>query len=203
LRRTKPTVGTTRGPLRGPADRRPATPVNAGQTLAPRVCVGQIGAPHGVHGAVRIRAFTEDPLAIARYGALESEDGSRQFEIERVHTGSRGLVARLAGISDRTAAQLVTNLRLYVPRDRLPGLDDDTYYHADLIGLAVVARGGATLGRVTAVHDFGAGHMLEVAPASGPAVLLPFTKSAFPVVDIAGSRMVADIPRGLMQRGEA
>lgn len=154
-----------------------------------------------MRGEVWVRAFTEDPLSIARYGALESEDGCRQFEIEHLRAGSAGLVARLSGVADRAAAQEIVNVRLYVPRHRLPALDEaETYYHADLVGLAVVATDGAPLGRITAVHDFGAGDLLEIAPPSGPTVLLPFTKAAVPVVDIAGARVIADVSRDLTER---
>lgn len=153
-----------------------------------------------MRGEVVLRAFTEDPLAVARYGALESEDRSRRFEIEQLRAGSGGLVARLSGVTDRAAAQDIVNVRLYVPRDRLPALaEEDTYYHADLIGLAVMTTDGTSLGRITAVHDFGAGHLLEIAPPSGPTVLVPFTKAAVPVVDIEGARVIADVARELME----
>ena len=164
--------------------------------------MGQIGRPHGVRGEVWLHTFTEDPLSIAGYGALESEDGSRQFEVEHVRAGSGGLVARLSGVADRSAAQEVVNVRLYVPRDRLPALAEaETYYHADLIGLAVLATDGAALGTIAAIHDFGAGQLLEIAPPSGPTVLVPFTKAAVPVVDLAASHVVADVPPELMETG--
>src|ERR1700685_1161994 len=118
-----------------------------------RICLGQIGAAHGVRGEVRLRSFTADPAAIVSYGPLETEDG-RIFEIESLRPGTDHFGATLAGIADRNAAEGLANTKLYVPRDRLPEPDGpDEYYHADLVGLAVVDRGGKTLGIVLAVHN--------------------------------------------------
>jgi len=166
-------------------------PVAPGQ----RVCVAEIGAAHGLAGEVRLRAFTEDPLMVARYGRLEAEDG-RDVTIAALRPGKDCLIARLAGIADRSAAERLRNLKLYVPRDRLPAIEEpETYYHADLVGLAVVGPDGAALGRVSAVQNFGAGDLLEVKPAAGgPTMLLPFTEAAVPVVDIPGGRIVVNPP---------
>ncbi|HLN10307.1 MAG TPA: ribosome maturation factor RimM [Xanthobacteraceae bacterium] len=164
-----------------------------------RVCVARIGAPHGIRGEVRLHAFTEDPMTVAKYGTLEAEDGSRRFAIDKVRPGNGFLVARLAGINDRNAAEQVKNCRLFVPRDRLPELADaDDFYHTDLIGLSVVDRAGNDLGTVAAIHNFGAGDLVEVKPVSGQTVLLPFTKAVVPVVDLAARRLVADPPDGFI-----
>src|SRR4029077_7059049 len=102
-------------------------------------------------GEVRLRSFTEDPMAVTTYGPLESEDGTRRFTIEALRPLKDLFVAQLAGVSDRDAAEALTNIRLYVPRDRLPPLDDETFYHADLIGLAAVTPDGTPLGTVKAI----------------------------------------------------
>jgi len=163
-----------------------------------RVCVARIGAPHGVRGEVRLWVFTEHPMAIANYGTLESEDAAQRFEIESLRPAKDHFVARLRGIPDRTAAERLNNVRLFVPRDRLPPTEDaETFYHADLIGLAAVDRHGAAVGTVLAVHNFGAGDLLEIQPAGGPSVMLPFTAEAVPTVDIAAGRIVIEPPAGL------
>jgi len=129
-----------------------------------RVCVGQIGAPHGVRGEVRLRSFTAEPEAIAGYGPLETEDG-RILEIESLRPAKNHFVATLSGIGDRDAAERLTNLKLFVPRERLPQiLEADEFYHADLVGLAVMDRAGEKLGTVVAIHNFGAGDLIEVLP---------------------------------------
>jgi 16S rRNA processing protein RimM len=164
--------------------------------VADRICVAQIGAAHGVRGEVRLRSFTEDPLAVTRYGPLESEDGSRRFTIEALRPAKDHFVARLAGVDGRDAAEKLTNIRLYVPRDRLPPIDEEeTYYHADLVGLTAVTPDGATLGTVTAVLNFGAGDLIEIKPAhGGEALMLPFTDTVVPEVDMKARRMVVVPP---------
>jgi 16S rRNA processing protein RimM len=155
--------------------------------------VAVIGAPHGVRGEVRLRSFTEDPMALMRYGALEAEDGSRALELEAVRPAKNALVARFSEVTNRDAAAELRNVKLYVPRARLPEPEEETYYHRDLIGLVAVDPDGAVLGSVCAVQNFGAGDLIEIAPnAGGPSVLVPFTKAYVPVVDIPGGRVVVD-----------
>ena len=160
---------------------------------AQRICVARIGAPHGVRGEVKLWSFTADPLALKDYGALESEDGAARFAIEAIRQAKGHLVARLAGVGDRDAAARLTNMQLYVPRERLPAAGPDEFYHADLIGLAAVDVGGAVLGTVIAVHNFGAGDLLEIRPAeASTTVMLPFTETAVPEIDLAAGRVVVD-----------
>ena len=165
-----------------------------------RVCLGQIGAAHGVRGEVRLHSFTSDPAAIADYGPLETEDG-RVLEIEALRPAKDHFVAQLSGIRDRDAASALTNTKLYVPRERLPRTQDpDEFYHADLIGLAAVDRAGKTLGTVVAIHNFGAGDLIEVKPqAGGNTELVPFDVTNAPEVDIASGRIVIQPPEGMFR----
>jgi 16S rRNA processing protein RimM len=164
--------------------------------VAERICVAQIGAAHGIRGEVRLRSFTERPDAVASYGPLESEDGARRFVIEALRPAKEMFVARLAGISDRDAAEALTHLKLYVARDRLPPPDDgNTFYHADLIGLAAATPQGVALGVVAAIHNFGAGDVIEIAPTGGGAALMvPFTDAAVPTIDLAAKTIVVAPP---------
>jgi 16S rRNA processing protein RimM len=150
---------------------------------------------------VRLWVFTEDPAAIGEYGPLQSEDG-RSFEIAGMRAAKDHFVVRLKGVADRNAAETLTNVKLYVDRDRLPAAEDeDTYYHADLVGLAAVTAGGDTLGTVVGVHNFGAGDLLEIRPPRGQSVLIPFTAACVPEVDIARQRVVVDPPAGTFDAG--
>ena len=162
-----------------------------------RVCLGQIGAAHGVRGEVRLRSFTADPAAITSYGPLETEDG-RVFEIESLRPAKDHFVVRISGITDRNAAERLANTKLYVPRERLPAPSEpDEFYHADLIGLAVVDRSGRQLGAVVAVHNFGAGDLIEMRPEAGDKTeFVPFDETNVPVVDLAAGRIVVDPPAG-------
>ena len=162
-----------------------------------RICLGQIGAAHGVRGEVRLRSFTAEPAAIANYGPLETEDG-RVFEIRSLRLAKDCFVATIAGIADRDAAERLANIKLYVPRERLPAPQAaDEFYHADLIGLAVVDRTGQQLGTVIAVHNFGAGDLIEFRRAEGQATqMLPFDEMTVPEVDVAAGRLVVELPAG-------
>lgn len=160
--------------------------------MTQRILVARIGAPHGVRGEVRLFPFTGDPAALLDYAPLTDAAGRRTFSIVALRPGKDHFVARLKGIEDRTAAEALTNLDLYVPRDALPPPEDeDTFYHADLIGLAVMDAAGERIGTVVALHDFGAGDILEYAPASATkTAMVPFSREAVPVIDIAGGRVV-------------
>jgi 16S rRNA processing protein RimM len=156
-----------------------------------RVCLGQIGAPHGVRGEVRLRSFTAAPNAIANYGPLETEDGG-VLEIESLRPAKDHFVARFSGVADRNAAARLTNMKLYVPRERLPApAEPDEFYHADLVGLAVVDTSGQKLGTVIAVHNFGAGDLIELKPDAGDKTeFVPFDTASVPEVDVAAGRIV-------------
>jgi len=172
--------------------------------VADRIRVARIGAAHGIRGEVKLWSFTEDPLAVARYGPLETEDGARRFEIETARPAKGFLVARLKGIADRNAVEKLCNLDLFVPRDRLPPIEEaDTFYHADLVGLAAVGADGSALGTVTAIHNFGAGDLIEIAPAAGgEALLLPFTEATVPTIDLKAGRVVVVPPTEIEAREE-
>ena len=160
-----------------------------------QICVARIGAPHGVRGAVKLWTFTEDPRAVERYGPLMTKDGARQFEIASAREAGDHLVATFKGVANRDDAEKLNGIELYVPRERLPATDDDEYYHADLIGLAAVTSSNEPLGRVIAIHNFGAGDIIEIAPPHGPTLLLPFTNAVVPTVDLKGGRVVIELPR--------
>lgn len=162
-----------------------------------RVCLGAIAGAFGVKGEVRLKSFCAEPGAIAAYGPLATEDGSRSFTVTLVRPLKGAFAARLSGVEGREAAEALRGTRLYAARDRLPPPGEDEYYHADLIGLAVHDPGGARLGTVQAVHDHGAGDLLEVARPGRGSVLLPFTRATVPTVDLAAGRLVADPPAGL------
>jgi 16S rRNA processing protein RimM len=156
-----------------------------------RICVARLGAAHGVRGEVKLWSFTAEPAAVADYGPFETADG-RVIEIEALRPAKDFFVARLKGIADRDAAEKLRNAELFVPRERLPAPEeDDEFYHADLIGLAVVDAAGAALGSVVAVHNFGAGDLIEVRHADrNDTVMLPFTQAMVPAIDLAGGRIV-------------
>ena len=166
-----------------------------------KVCVGVIAGVHGVRGIVKIRPFTAEPGGVAAYGSLTDAAGTRRFALELLSMHKGQWLARVEGVADRTAAEALRGIELYVPRDRLPAPETDEFYHADLIGLAVERVDGTALGSVRAVHDFGAGTILEIVGAGHPTMLVPFTRQAVPEVDLAAGRVVVDPPTELLATG--
>jgi len=158
------------------------------------ICIGAIAGAFGVTGEVRLKSFCSEPADIVAYGPLLAEDG-RSFRVTLTRPVAGGLGARIAGVTTREAAEALRGTSLYVPRDRLPGLPDDEFYHADLIGLLAFDTGGVALGTVSAVHNHGAGDIIEISPVSHKsALLLPFTRATVPNVDLAAGRIVVDLP---------
>jgi 16S rRNA processing protein RimM len=162
--------------------------------MAAQICIARIGAAHGVRGAVKLWTFTEDPLAVKTYGPLVTKDGAGSFEIATAREAKGHLVATLKGIATREDAERLNGIELYIAREKLPATDENEYYHADLIGLAAVDAAHEPLGRVVAIHNFGAGDIIEIAPPSGTTLLLPFTNAVVPSVDLKGGRVVVEVP---------
>ncbi|PTE14011.1 ribosome maturation factor RimM [Pseudogemmobacter blasticus] len=166
--------------------------------MTDRICVGAIAGAFGVQGEVRLKSFCAEPTDIASYGPLTTEDGRRSFTLRLTRPVAGGLGARLSGVATKEEADALKGTELYADRSRLPSLPDDEFYHTDLIGLEVRDPGGAVLGTVTAVHNHGAGDLLDIRlAATGAALLLPFTRANVPTVDLASRRLIADLPEGL------
>ena len=159
-----------------------------------QICVARIGAAHGVRGAVKLWTFTRDPLAVKLYGPLSTRDGGREFEVTVAREAKGHLVATLKGVTTRQQAERLNGIELYVSREKLPPTEENEYYHADLVGLAAVTTAGQPLGSVVAIHNFGAGDIIEIAPPRGASMLLPFSNAVVPTVDLAGGRVVIELP---------
>ena len=159
-----------------------------------RICLGAITGAHGVRGLVRIKSFTETPEDLTAYGPLWDEAGRRRFDVTVKSQAKGALIAAIAGVDDRDAAEALKGTRLYVDRTALPPTEEEEYYHADLIGLSAEDRDGKAIGRVTGVQNYGAGDILEIERPDGTELLLPFTKAAVPEVDLAEGRLVVDPP---------
>lgn len=157
-----------------------------------RILMGVIGRPHGVRGMVHVHSYTADPTALEQYGPFTDERG-RRFAVRWWRDGVAEVAeltdAGAQPVRDRGAAEALVNIRLYAERDRLPPAEDDEFYFADLVGLAARDANGTALGTVDAVHDYGAGASLEIGR-----LLVPFTRAAVPVVDIAGGFVVIAPP---------
>ena len=199
LRRTAASAGSDR------TTASPARKVSSGAAEG-RVCLGAIAAAHGIKGEVKIKTFTSEPLNIGSYGPVSDETGGRSFRLTQLRApggaaGDSVVIARIEGVSDRNGAEALRGLRLYVAREALPAAEPGAYYHHDLIGLAVVLQSGERLGKVAALHNFGAGDLMEIDRDGASSVMVPFTDGIVPVVDIAGGKVVIVPPDGLFDEG--
>ena len=173
--------------------------------MADRVCVAKIGAAHGLRGEVRLQVFTEDPGAILKFRELTSEDGTKKFRVVSLRPAKGHFVAKLDGVNDRNASETLTNIELYVSRDKLPKIEEDgAFYHADLIGLRVEDKAGKNYGVVIAVRNYGASDLIEVGePASKSGTLIPFIDQFVPEVDLDAGRVIIEPVPGLFDEPKA
>jgi 16S rRNA processing protein RimM len=167
-----------------------------------RVLVGIVVGAQGVRGRVRIKSFTQDPMAVGAYGPLADEAGKRSFKLRTVGLSRGAVLAEIAGVADRNAAEALKGTKLYADRTALGGTDEGEYFEADLIGLKAEDGEGRPLGRVKAVFDFGAGPLVELERDGGATQMLAFTDANVPVVDIAGGRIVVNLPVEVEARPE-
>lgn len=166
-----------------------------------RILLGQIVTAHGIRGEVLVRSFAADPADIASYGPLTDEGGTRRFVLRVVRVSDKGVIARVDGVGDRTAAEALRGQELYIPRSKLPKAEASEFYHADLIGLAAIRPDGSRYGEVLAVHNFGAGDLLEIKLAAGKSSeFIPFTEANVPAIDLESGTVTIDPP---VMTGEA
>lgn len=163
-----------------------------------RVCVGVLVSAHGIRGQVRIKSFTEDPELLDAYGPLQDEAGTKTYQVSVVGRAKGVIICTIQGVEDRTAAEKLRGLKLYLDRSVLPKLDEDEFYHSDLIGLTARFADGTVVGRVTALYDFGAGDVMELHGLEGGVAVIPFTRASVPEIKIAqGEVVVAPLPGAL------
>jgi 16S rRNA processing protein RimM len=169
------------------------------------ICVGVITGAHGIRGHVRIRSFTAEAEDVAGYGVLYDAEGGSPLRLTvSGHSGAQ-LIARIAGVDDRNAAEALKGHELFVPRSAFPPPDDDEFYHADLVGMRAELASGEhqreTVGTITAVHDFGGGDVIEVETGRGVTIMVPFTRDAVPEVHVVEKRLVIARLPGLFEAG--
>lgn len=162
-----------------------------------RVCLGVIVGAQGIRGEVRIKPFTAEPEDVGAYGPVTDEPGEKTLRLSVRGRAKGAVVARIDGIADRNAAEALKGTMLFVARSRLPEPEDEeTFYHADLVGLEAKAPDGALLGQVVAVFDYGAGDILDIRRADGSLASVPFTRAAVPEVNLAGGWLTVDWSEG-------
>lgn len=161
-----------------------------------KICLGVIVGSHGVHGRVKIKAYTQDPKNVGAYGPVETAQGSFPIKVTGVSKGV--VIAALDGVRDRTQSDAMRGVSLFVSREALgEDKEEDSFFHADLVGLRAMLASGELVGEVVGVHDFGAGDLLEIKLVDGRLELMPFTKDNVPEIRFDARDMVIDPPAGL------
>ena len=159
------------------------------------VLLGHVSAAHGIRGEVVIKSYTDDPAAIASYGPLSDEDGGRTFTLSHVRVTKKGVIARIAGITDRNDAETLRDTKLYIARDKLPVPEAGEIYHADLIGLTARRRDDTVVGEIVAIQNFGAGDLLEIRlKDSRRTEFVPFTQDFVPELDVVCGYVTVIMP---------
>lgn len=155
------------------------------------LCIGEITGAVGIRGELKVRPFTAAPESVADYGPVTLWPGGAVVTLRYLRSVKGGIAVRASGIADRNGAEALVGAALYIKRSALPPEDDaEDFYHADLIGLRVEGEDGAVIGTVRAIYDFGAGDILEIAPDKGRSFMVPFSREAVPLVDLAAGRVV-------------
>ena len=167
-----------------------------------RICLGVIVGVHGIKGLLRIKSYTQTDIDIASYGCLEDEAGNK-INLEIKGRSKAALLAEIKEVKDRTSAEKLKGVKLFVPRDALPATMDNEFYHADLVGLSVYNRNETLIGTVIGVHDFGAGNLIDVdLEGVDRTALVPFNKQFVPLVDLGGGRLTLDLIPGLIDEDD-
>lgn len=157
---------------------------------SPRILIAEITTAHGIRGEVVVRAYTDNPDGLTAYGPLMDAAGRRSVTLTTLRVTNKGVVARVAGVNDRNAAEALRGTKLYVDRAKLPSTGEAEFYHADLIGLRAVAEDGQALGEIVSVQNFGAGDLLELKPLEGETEFIPFENRWVPTVDLDAGQLV-------------
>ncbi len=163
-----------------------------------RICLGIITGARGIRGEVRIRTFTERPENIGEYGPLTDETGTVTFKLSEPKPIKGGVAVLIEGVTDRSGAENLKGTHLYMGRDSLPELVSEEFYHTDLVGMRATSENGENFGTVAAVHDFGAGDILEIDRDHKASLFIPFSRDMVPLVDIENNSLVLIAPSGLI-----
>lgn len=160
------------------------------------ILLGRIVGAHGIKGEVVVHSFAHQPEDIAAYGPLSDKSGTRTFKLRVLRVTPKGaIIARIAGVADRNAAEALKGIELFVAREKLPEPGDGEFYHVDLIGLAAVAPDGTRIGEIVAVQNYGAGDLLEIRiPGRKETELVPFNDDFVPEVDVAAGTATVVMP---------
>ena len=162
-------------------------------SIEEKICLGAIVGVHGIKGEVKVKTFTEDEHNLTKYGAVSNEQGDKKFDLKIVGHSKELLRVKVKGVEDRNLAETLVGTGLYIERSRLPELEEEEFYHADLIGLDVQDNQGNLLGKVNALYNFGSGDLIELKMSDGTMEVLPFKKQYVPTISIKQGFIIVEM----------
>jgi 16S rRNA processing protein RimM len=163
------------------------------------IAMAEIVGVHGVRGMVKLKIYGDNPDVLPGYSPYTDSTCKKTFTLNAVVQHGSIHLAEIDGVADRTAAEKLRGTVLYIDRALLPKIKDaDTYYHADLIGMAAIYPDGRAMGKITGVANFGAGDLLDVKPVKGASFYVPFTNEVVPDVNMDTRTVTIDPPHGLL-----
>lgn len=167
-------------------------------------CAAVLASAHGVRGHVKVKCFLEDPSHLKMYSPFSNEKGEGVYNVKKILSQDKDmLIVSIEGVDNRNQAELLKGAKLMLPQERLPKLSEDTFYHRDLIGLSVVSPKGCSLGKVHALHNFGAGELLEVKTLQGDLHMIPFKQDIVTEVNVKdGTLVLSDEGQVFLKGGE-
>ena len=138
--------------------------------MSKKILIGKVNSVFGIKGAVKVISFCQDPIQIENYPLFDEKGNAIKLKISNKNKaiigtsgfGNAILIATIEGVTDRTQAEKLRGLELFVDRENLDETDEDEFYYVDLIGLDVVNAESKKIGKVINVQDFGAGGMIEI-----------------------------------------
>jgi 16S rRNA processing protein RimM len=183
----------------------PSLAAKAANGAAPaqgRLRVGVIVDAHGIRGQVKVRSFTSDPRSFTAYGLLRDRNDTRAFRMKIMGEAKNLLIVAVHGVTTRNDAEALRGTELYIDKTALPALAANEFYCSDLQDVAVHTPDGKPFGKVLAVHNFGAGDIVEIALPDGHAELFPLTRAIFPKIDLATRTAIINPPETMTAWGE-
>ena len=154
----------------------------------------------GLKGELRVKSFTAEPSSLSAYGPLWDKEGRKKYQVGVLGESKGQLIAQINGIRNRTEAEGLKGLELYIARDALPLLGEEEFYYTDLIGLQAVSISGEVLGKVSGVENYGAGDIIEITGGPYKGLGVPFNMEFCPKINLEDGVLLIDPPNGLLER---
>lgn len=162
------------------------------------ILLAEVVGVHGIRGQVKLKCFSHDPAGLPSYRPLYTADGQPAGTVTAIQAHGPTWIATIENVADRNTAEKLRGKKFYVRRAQLPALDDDAFYHTDLIGMTALWPDGTVMGKVIGIDNFGAGDLIDIQPAKGQSFYVPFNDDCVPEINLGARNMTVNPPAGLL-----